>query len=82
MANNEIKKVTININAKDYNILCEEIEFAKILEEEIKKISNNNTNKVDLKDFVNTYAKKSYDCYKIEKQLKELNKTLNFNFKR
>lgn len=75
MANDGVKQVIINVSAKDFNIKCGE-EFADFLEIEIDLISGG-TKKIELKQLVESYVKRSYDYYTLQKELKRLLSTLN-----
>lgn len=75
MENNEIKEITLNVNAKDFLIRCAQ-DFAEFLEADIDLLSNG-SKKIELKEFVNSYITKSYELFKIQKQLNKLIKTLN-----
>lgn len=73
--NDKIKEVIINVNAKDFVIRCAE-DFAEFLEADIDLLSKG-SKKIELKEFVNSYITKSYEQYKIHRQLGKLIKTLN-----
>lgn len=76
MENNEkIREVVINVSAKDFVIRCAD-DFAKFLEVDIDLLSKG-TKKIELKEFVNSYIAKSYEQYKIHKQIDKIIKTIN-----
>ncbi len=64
-----MRKLIIKIEGKEYDIQLQE-EFAKSLEEELDKelSSHNNT----IKDLLQAYFKKCYDCYLLEKKLRKI----------
>lgn len=72
MANNNQRKVTINVYAKDFVVTCSN-EFANHLEDEIAFISGGN-GKIELANFINAFVKLSYENYILKK---ELNKIIN-----
>lgn len=69
-----MRKVTIKIDGKAYDINLKE-DFAKSLEaelaQELPPYHNNST-----KDLLNSYLKKCYDCYLLEKKIEKLLKNL------
>ena len=69
MQDNILRKLIIKIEGKEYDIQLQE-EFAKSLEEELDKelSSHNNT----IKDLLQAYFKKCYDCYLLEKKLRKI----------
>jgi len=75
LANDGIKQVIINVSAKDFNIKCSE-EFADFIEADIDLISKG-SKKIELKQLVESYIKRSYDYYTLQKELKKLLTTLN-----
>ena len=75
MASDGIKEVIINVSAKDFTVRCGE-DFANYLEADIDLVSNG-TKKIELKQFVNAFVKKSYDYYMLQKELNKLLKTIN-----
>lgn len=76
MENNEnIREVIINVAAKDFVIRCAD-DFAKFLEVDIDLLSKG-SKKIELKEFVNSYIAKSYEQYKIHKQIDKIIKTIN-----
>ena len=75
MASDGLKQVIINVSAKDFIVKCGG-DFAKYLETDIDLISNG-TKKIELKLFVDSFVKKSYENYILQKEIKKLVKTLN-----
>lgn len=76
MENSEnIREVIINVAAKDFVIRCAD-DFAKFLEVDIDLLSKG-SKKIELKEFVNSYIAKSYEQYKIHKQIDKIIKTIN-----
>ncbi|NDJ26568.1 hypothetical protein DMB95_01150 [Campylobacter sp. MIT 12-8780] len=75
MASDGIKEVIVNVSAKDFTVRCGE-DFANYLETDIDLVSNG-TKKIELKQFVNAFVKKSYDYYMLQKELNKLLKTIN-----
>lgn len=76
MENSEkIREVIINVSAKDFVIRCAD-DFANFLEVDIDLLSKG-TKKIELKEFVNSYIAKSYEQYKIHKQIDKIIKTIN-----
>lgn len=71
---NEIRKVVINVSAKDFEVKCSQ-DFAEFLQADIALLSGG-TNKVELKKFVVAYVTKSYEHYKFTKQIDKLTEKL------
>lgn len=69
------KEVIINVSAKDFVVRCAD-DFAQFLESDIDLLSKG-SKKIELKEFVNSYIAKSYEQYKIHKQLEKIIKTIN-----
>lgn len=74
-SNEKIREVIINVNAKDFVIRCAD-DFASFLETDIDLLSKG-SKKIELKEFVNSYIAKSYEQYKIHKQVDKIIKTIN-----
>ncbi|HEC1793434.1 TPA: hypothetical protein R1740_000054 [Campylobacter lari] len=79
MANNNQRKVTINVYAKDFVVTCSN-EFANHLEDEIALISGG-TGKIELANFINTFVKLSYENYILKKELNKLINTIDEEIK-
>lgn len=69
------KQVVINVSAKDFIIRCGN-EFAEYLESDIDLMSKG-TKKIELKQLVDAFVKKSYEHYILQKELKKLLKTID-----
>jgi len=69
-----MKKISITVAGKTYDINVDN-EFAALLEESIKKdlkIDGNNS----VKNLLEAYLKKNYECFMMEKRLSELLKKI------
>ncbi|MBK1964654.1 hypothetical protein JG677_07000 [Campylobacter sp. TTU-622] len=75
MQSDNLRRVIINVSAKDFGIRCSE-EFANFLEDEIALISGG-TKKIELTRFVDAFVKKSYENYITQRELKKLIKTID-----
>lgn len=64
------KRVTINVSAKEFNVKCG-LDFAEFLESDIDLLSNG-TKKIELKQLVAAYVKKSYENYILQRDIKKL----------
>ena len=65
-----MRKVTIKIEGKEYDIELDEA-FALALEEELKENLPPNANN-SIKSLLQAYLKKCYDCYLLEKKLQNI----------
>ncbi len=74
----KIREVIINVNAKDFVIRCAD-DFASFLEADIDLLSKG-SKKIELKEFVNSYIAKSYEQYKLHKQMSKNIKTIDLAF--
>ncbi|AJC94463.1 hypothetical protein FVD15_00400 [Campylobacter volucris] len=79
MANNNQRKVTINVYAKDFVVTCSN-EFANHLEDEIALISGG-TGKIELANFINAFVKLSYENYIVKKELNKIITTIDKEIK-
>lgn len=75
LADDKSKEVIINVNAKDFMVKCN-AEFASQLEADIDLLSYG-TKKIELKNLVDNFVKKSYENYTLKKELEKLLKNIN-----
>lgn len=65
-----MKKVTITIASKDYNVTLDD-DFAKFFESDLAKFLNEN-NALGTKDLLTAYVQKCYEQYQQTKSINEL----------
>ncbi len=69
-----MRKVTIKIEGKEYDVQLQD-DFARSLEEELQKRLPPHASHT-IKDLLQAYLKKCFDCYVLEKKMQELLKKL------
>jgi len=69
-----LRKITVRIEGKDYNVTLED-DFAKSVEEELRKTFPSHIS-ISSKALLQAYLAKCLDCYTLEKKMKELLKKL------
>ncbi len=70
-----MKKVTITLSSKDYVVNLDD-EFAFYLEKDMRHFQNE-LEIFDAKGLITAYVQKSFECYKQQKAIEELNLKLD-----
>ncbi len=70
-----MKKVSITIASKDYNITLED-EFAKFFEKDLKRFVSEG-HSMDIKDLLSAFVQKSYESFQQGKSIEGLAKRLD-----